>query len=481
MPKWKKDRGEGRDFLRAKALVAASIAVTVTITAAVLETAALPCRTKRCYNSVMRAARPAPFCLDTLATTLQRSGISFESYFRLSRPLLTTLIERLSPYLQIDKDQGFRSTGHAITPAQRVVVALRWMAGALWQDISIILAPISRKEIYKSIWMVVDAINSEFKGEWAYPTPGPSTGRDEKMTALNMYSKLEMRFRAKSPQNCMEGVIGAIDGCIIRTKSPGKCVQNPADYFCERKKTYGLLLMAVSDADMVIRFWDMKFTPKCHDSTAWNGTKLGAWVAAGNLPHPFCFLGDKAFRPGSASLLTPGTNAGTTDAYKYVQSRGRMPAEQCFGILMRTWGILWRPLEVRFPRRAPLVSALIHLHNFRRSTGAPINIAGGHEIRYHKGRQQWGIKQQKRVGRKGANDEIKTFINWVDSPTFDEDGRPVELLGLVNRDECQINENQSLSAQLSTVTGSYSAAQRIKILENKIAELGVLRPPCKRG
>lgn len=49
----------------------------------------------------------------------------------------------------------------------------------------------------------------------------------------------------------MVGVIGAIDGCIIPTGSPGTAVANPSDYFCERKKVHGLLLMAASDADMV--------------------------------------------------------------------------------------------------------------------------------------------------------------------------------------------------------------------------------------
>ena len=188
--------------------------------------------------------------------------------------------------------------------------------------------------------------------------------------------------------------------------------------------------MAAADADMVIRFWDIRFSPKTHDSVAWEYSSLGAWVAAGHLPHPFCFLGDKAFRPGSASLLTPGSASGTTDAFKYVQSRGRMPAEQCFGILVRTWGVLWRPLEVAFERRAPLVSALIHLHNIRRSSGAELDVASGHDTRYTDGVEQWGLRQ--RVKNKSTG-EVTEVVVWCDAPEMDGEGRPVHLLGLVNR------------------------------------------------
>ena len=38
---------------------------------------------------------------------------------------------------------------------------------------------------------------------------------------------------------------------------------------------------------------------------------------------------------------------------------------QCaFGMLVRRWGVFWRPLEVAFDRRAPLVGAAMRLHNY---------------------------------------------------------------------------------------------------------------------
>ena len=67
-----------------------------------------------------------------------------------------------------------------------------------------------------------------------------------------------------------------------------------------------------------------------------------------------------------------------------------MPAEQCFGILIRVWGILWRDLAVPHVKRAALVSALIHLHNVRRSAGAALDVEGGHQVRPF-----WGLTERR--------------------------------------------------------------------------------------
>ena len=312
------------------------------------------------------------------------------------------------------------------------------------------------------------AVNNEYAGKWDYPRPGADASPGEVAEATEFYSKLEARFRDKSPANCMAGVIGAVDGCILRVANPGVGVENPGDHWCERKKTFGMLLMAAADADMVIRNWSVAYTPKCHDSTAWAGSDLGAWVNAGGLPWPFCFLGDNAFRPGCAGMLTPGTAQTTTDTYKYVQSRGRMPAEQCFGILIRVWGILWRTLAVAHVRRAALVSALIHLYNVRRSAGAALDVEGGHQVRMFDGQKQWGLEERRKV-----DGIVETTTIWTAAPKLDAEGRPTELLGglkaAFQSDTVKLDGPRS-----SGSTDSLKA--RTQMLEDAIAERGVQRP-----
>ena len=46
------------------------------------------------------------------------------------------------------------------------------------------------------------------------------------------------------------------------------------------------------------------------------------------------------------------------------QSSNRMGVERTFGLFVRRFGVFWRPLEIRFDRRAPLIIAAMKLHNF---------------------------------------------------------------------------------------------------------------------
>ena len=472
---------DASDAWRRKTLLLATAAATLTAAAAVAAAVAAVVETRRrkarsplavrSYAKRVRAARPAAFELKEFEELLAHLGISFESYFRLPRALFGQVLADIRPRLaSTNSVKGLNSCGHAITPEHRLAIALRFFAGALWQDIVVSMRPVCKTQVFQSVWLAVDAINNEYAGKWDYPRPAQGAPADEWEKATAFYSMLESRFRDKSPEGCMRGVVGAIDGCIIRVKCPGGAVPNPADHYCQRKKTYGMLLMAAADADMVIRSWSVAFTPKCHDSTAWAGSSLGAWVNAGGLPWPFCFLGDNAFRPGSASLLTPGGRS-TSDSYKYVQSRGRMPAEQCFGILMRTWGVLWRELGMRYDRRGPLVSCLIHLHNVRRTAGAPLKIEAGHQERVHDGIRQWGLPQQRVVGGVKTVDTV-----WVTAPQIDESGRPTELMGPT---KSAFQEGAS-PVDFSPPPGARSVTDRMKLLEDSIAAAAVMRPQGKR-
>lgn len=147
----------------------------------------------RSYVKRARAMRAPAFCLDVFSATLIELGVSFDSYFRLPRHLFDALVERIAPFLRRNENQANRACGHLLTPVHRVAVALRWMAGAQWQDIVIGLRPVSKNEIFTSVWMVVDAINTKYAGEWSYPTPGPTANRAERRQAVEFYAKLETR------------------------------------------------------------------------------------------------------------------------------------------------------------------------------------------------------------------------------------------------------------------------------------------------
>ena len=62
-------------------------------------------------------------------------------------------------------------------------------------------------------------------------------------------------------------------------------------------------------------------------------------------------------------MIVP-SGAPEDDDFDYYQSSARMPIECAFGILVRRWGVLWRPLEMRFDRRAAVAGACMRLHNY---------------------------------------------------------------------------------------------------------------------
>ena len=62
-------------------------------------------------------------------------------------------------------------------------------------------------------------------------------------------------------------------------------------------------------------------------------------------------------------MITPSGDRALDD-FDFHQSSNRMAIECAFGMLVRRWGIFWRPLQVRFDRRASLIGACMRLHNF---------------------------------------------------------------------------------------------------------------------
>lgn len=407
------------------------------------------------YKPVHRVGQ---FDEDAFWAAEKRYG-TFRQTYRLSPSLFCEVHDRIRLRLATDDvAQAERGCGHAISSMQRFVVALRFLAGGSVHDIRRAYGPISEAEIYRSVWMVVAALNTEYAGQWGIPVPKGEPGTPEYRDAIEQLQRLEMAHAAHSKYGrAWRGQIGSIDGCIIAQKNPGKAVPDPARYYCERKSCYALLLMAIADQHRRILWWDISFCPTTHDSTAWADTELGRQINNGDLPSPFFINGDNAFRPAQEWMATPGG----TDAYDFVQSSMRMPIECAFGILIMTWGILWRPLGVMFERRAPLVSAVIILHNLRVDAGMP-------EPEYRK-RTVEGIRTDDTGRRFTAKWEEWEVVpgEWVVPPSFDEIGRPIDRMARECFDE-PVDTGQFDSA------AAYNTLQTK--LESSVAAADISRP-----
>ena len=181
-------------------------------------------------------------------------------------------------------------------------------------------------------------------------------------------------------------------------------VKNAKRYHVKRKDEFALLCMAISNSDRRNLWWDISQAPTTHDSMAWGMTVMGQRVARGDLPEPF-FLSDDAAFSLSNSMITP-SGLPQHDDYDYHQSSNGMPVECAFGILVRRWGLLWRPLEVKFENRAQLLGALIRLNNFCIDEAVTVD-----------------------VNINSAMSEIQPG-RWAQTPRFDDDGRPFDFLDI---------------------------------------------------
>jgi hypothetical protein len=242
--------------------------------------------------------------------------------FRMDREHLDELHEDVAPYLRTQHpEKGIASCGHFTTTSQRLLIGLRLIYGAKYQDVVEVMTPTSEGRVYDALWRVVDAIRTAYAGRWDFPVPPPVHDQScaaflEREEIIRAYDNMEQRNAATSKNQCWRGQLAALDGCLIRQQSPGLAVDNPKNYYCKRKSMFSLLLMAMADSDRRIIWFDISMAPTSHDSLAFKALPFAVKVLE-RMPGGYFINGDSAFRPGRNAIMTPGG----TDEYNYVQVR----------------------------------------------------------------------------------------------------------------------------------------------------------------
>lgn len=171
--------------------------------------------------------------------------------------------------------------------------------------------------------------------------------------------------QAKSDNGVFDFVVAAADGLFIKGIAPTTSeTANVLSHYSGSKSNNGINVQASCDA--LYRFCNMSIISpgSTNDWVSWNRSVLAKAVSG--LPPDYHIIGDAAY-PISDQLLTPypGKNLPQgEDSFNFHLSQLRVKIEQSFGILVSTWGILWRPLRVSLAARPDLITALFHLHNF---------------------------------------------------------------------------------------------------------------------
>jgi hypothetical protein len=279
-------------------------------------------------NSSIRH-RNRGYALEEMGYLTERA---FTRMFRLNRVQFYDLLSKIRVRIE-PSDQGkLKATkryGSFITGQTRLAVALRWLAGGSYLDISFAFG-VSAENFFNDkgiLWPTLEAIDSVLS--ISFP--------------LNDEAQLDEIGKgfAKYSFGRMQGCVMAIDGIVIRTRAPTTREVENVLCFMNRKGFFGIVILAACDANCKFLMWSGVSPGSTHDCIAWEMTTLYKEVfAKKRLPKKYFNIGDDGF-VNTNNFLTPLYGHSVTtyqDSYNYHLSAMRQCIERAFGILVRRWG-----------------------------------------------------------------------------------------------------------------------------------------------
>jgi DDE superfamily endonuclease len=160
-----------------------------------------------------------------------------------------------------------------------------------------------------------------------------------------------------------------VNGIAIKIDKPLDCYV-PRNYYC-RKGFCSAPFQAIVDAKYRFISLSSVVCGSTHDCRAIRGTSIGEKLYTQGLPLGYWVAGDAAYvccEPllvhFSAVQLRDAEEGLWRDSFNFFQSSLCVHVEQAFGIFVKRFGILWRPLEFDLPRASRIVYACALLHNY---------------------------------------------------------------------------------------------------------------------
>ena len=276
----------------------------------------------------------------------------FQRHIRMSKTSFDKLLALIRHDLMVD-DIKARSRGGAILPELCLYCCLRYCAGGSYSDVKYFIG-ISTSSFYRVVWKCIDAINrcSELSIDFPQTT-------DEVIRAAKGFTSI-------SSQGCIWNCVAVVDGYHLQIKPPSKSeVSNVKSFFSGHYQTYGLNIQAACDHNCRFLFIGVAGPGVMGDRDAIKQICLASLIET--LPGLYCAIGDCAYT--ASEHLVPifrGENARTArnDNFNFFASQLRIRIEMAFGLMVKKWGILTRPLEIKVRNVKRLIVAIGRLHNF---------------------------------------------------------------------------------------------------------------------
>jgi DDE superfamily endonuclease len=229
------------------------------------------------------------------------------------------------------------------------------LAGGSYTDIQIITG-ISVASFYRIVWKTINAINKSASSLLSIKFP--STTMEADISALG--------FQSISQQGCIWNCVGVVDGYHLQIDTPSKAeAKNVKSFFSGHYQTYGVNIQATCDHHCRFTFIGVAGPGVMGDREAIGQISLGKLIEA--LPGLYCVIGDCAYTPtehlvpifrGDQALLPRNDN------FNFFASQLRIRIEMAFGIMVKKWSILSRPLTVKLKNIKKIIVTIAKLHNY---------------------------------------------------------------------------------------------------------------------
>jgi hypothetical protein len=273
----------------------------------------------------------------------------------MSKERFDELSKLLQPYVAAKRQVG----PNGVIPFDlKLSIALRYFAGSSPLDF-IASHGISHSSIWNLIWRIVNAINECEQLQIRFPTDHSI----QRQIAASFKEKSQVGF-----DNC----IGCIDGLLICTEKPMEKFTHMMKtgsraFYCGQKIQFGYNMQAVCDSEgRFLSVW-INHPASASDFIFFLQSKLYTKLTTPGFSDGHVIFGDNAY-VSTEYMVTPYKNvrAGVKDDFNFFHSQLQINIEHAFGMLVKKWAILQKPLPCQMgpTKQLALIMALCQLHNF---------------------------------------------------------------------------------------------------------------------
>ena len=281
-------------------------------------------------------------------TQLLHEGF-FKQEYRMSYDAWNKLFVILSPALKPK-----RKTNHPVTTQIIIALGLRWLTGT---DVNCCrhIFHMSRTEAYRCVHKFMYAVLKSKCLQIRLPK------------TKSQWTAVKNGFRNKSTRGVMIGCCGALDGLFILTNQPRYSdVSNVRAYYSGHYEHFGINCQGMCDAYLRFLYFGIVAPGSTNDNVAY--TRTGELIEAiESLDLGEYIVADAAYTV-TEHLWTPFTGAQrddeAQDAFNFYLSQLRIRIEMAFGLLVKKFSILKKPLPHKLSTSSRIIMCCAQLHNF---------------------------------------------------------------------------------------------------------------------